>query len=257
MRFRPCIDIHDGQVKQIVGSTLDTGGVLENFISQQGADHYAKLYKDHELYGGHIIMLNKAGTLQYEASKAQAIKGLRAFPGGMQIGGGIDADTADLFIKEGASHVIVTSFVFKDGRVKEDNLKRLRDTVGKEHIVLDLSCKRYEDKYYIATDRWPKMTEVDITIDNLNYFSDYCDEFLIHAVDVEGKRSGIAEDLIRLLSEYKGLPITYAGGVRSIEDMMLVDELGKGNIDVTVGSALDLFGGDLAVKEAVGYCKRK
>ena len=256
MRFRPCIDIHNGQVKQIVGGTLNSTGAVENFVSVYGADHFASLYKKNLLSGGHIIMLNKRGTKEYELSKEQALKGLKAYPEGMQIGGGITDESANGFINAGASHVIVTSFVFSDGIINEDNLKKISKAVGKDKLVIDLSCRRVKDGYVIATDRWQKLTKVNITYDTLDYFSEYCDEFLIHAVDVEGKQNGIEQSLIEYLAQWNGIRITYAGGIRSIEDMRLIRDIGKGKIDVTVGSALDLFGGDLKFLDAVDICKR-
>lgn len=255
MRFRPCIDIHDGKVKQIVGSTLTDKSAVENYVSEKGADYFANLYKDNSLRGGHIILLNKAGTEEYELTKKQALCGLNAYKGGMQIGGGITADNALEFIEKGASHVIVTSYVFRDGLVYEDNLKRLVDAVGKEKVVLDLSCKKSGDDYYITTDRWQKMTKVCVTNEMLDYFASFCDEFLIHAVDVEGKQNGIERELVSRLADWKGIDITYAGGVRSIDDIKLLKELGGGRIDVTVGSALDLFGGKMRFDEVVEYCK--
>ena len=252
MKFRPCIDIHDGQVKQIVGSTLNDSGAVENYISNKGADYFADLYKEHNLSGGHIIILNKKGTAEYEASKMQAQKALAAYPQGMQIGGGIDADNAPEFIDAGASHVIVTSYVFKDGKVDEDNLKRLVQSVGREHVVLDLSCKKSGDRYYIATDRWQQMTSVDITLQNLDFFAEYADEFLIHAVDVEGKQRGIEIELAALLAGWNGIPVTYAGGVQGLDDIELLKTIGRGRIDVTIGSALDIFGGNLRFDDVVG-----
>lgn len=254
MRFRPCIDIHDGKVKQIVGSSLNDSGAVENFVSAKDADYFAGLYKENDLRGGHIILLNKVGTLEYERTKAQAIKGLKAFKGGMQIGGGITADNAVEYT-DFASHVIVTSYVFKDGNIYEDNLKKLVGAVGREKIVLDLSCRKKDGEYYITTDRWQKMTNVNITYEMLDYFAGFCDEFLIHAVDVEGKQNGIERDLVELLAGWNGIDITYAGGVRSIEDMKLLKAMGHDRIDVTVGSALDLFGGNMKFEDAVAFCK--
>ena len=254
MRFRPCIDIHNGKVKQIVGSTLSDDSARENFVADKDADYYASIYKDHGLSGGHIILLNKAGTQEYELTKKLAFKGLNAYRNGMQIGGGINCDNAGGFIEAGASHVIVTSFVFSDGVVNENNLKKLVNSVTREKIVLDLSCRRVDDRYVIATDRWQKLTKVDITYDALDYFASFCDEFLIHAVDVEGKQSGIEQNLLEYLSGWEGLPVTYAGGVRSLDDMKLIREIGHDRIDVTVGSALDLFGGKLKFDEVVKLC---
>lgn len=255
MHFRPCIDIHDGQVKQIVGSSLNDVGAIENFVAGNDADYFANLYRENELKGGHIILLNKKGTQEYEASKAQGMKALQAYPGGMQIGGGVDSDCAGEFIEAGASHVIVTSYVFRDGQINEDNLRKLVSAVGREHVVLDLSCRRSEGQYYITTDRWQKMTNVAVTKESMDYFAEFADEFLIHAVDVEGKQNGIETQLVEQLAQWKGIPITYAGGVKGMEDLDVLKTLGDGRIDVTIGSALDIFGGHIPFSDVVKYCK--
>lgn len=200
MDFRPCIDIHDGKVRQIVGGSLkDSVGAKVNFETDKDGVFYANLYKDNGLKGGHIILLNPVGTEMYEADKKLALGALNAYRGGLQIGGGISADNAKEFIEAGASHVIVTSYVFKDGRVNYENLDLLEKAVGKEHIVLDLSCRKKDGKYYIVTDRWQKFTDVILNTDTLNELLNYCDEFLIHAVDVEGKCNGIEEEVAILL----------------------------------------------------------
>lgn len=247
MKFRPCIDIHNGKVKQIVGgSLLDEGNQAdENFVAEQDAAFYANLYKNSGITGGHIILLNKAGTEYYEADVEQARLALLAYPGGLQIGGGITADNAKMFLDMGASHVIVTSYVFSDGKVNYERLHRLVDAVGKEHIVLDLSCRKKDGKYYIVTDRWQNFTEEEVCQETILRLQDFADEFLIHAVDVEGKANGVEKELVKLLSEYAGVPVTYAGGVGSYEDVEVLRELGKGRLNVTIGSALDLFGGHL------------
>ena len=247
MEFRPCIDIHNGKVKQIVGgSLLDEGNrAKENFVAEQDAAFFAKLYREQGLKGGHIILLNPVGSEYYEATKAQAELALQAYPGGFQIGGGITAENAKGFLDLGASHVIVTSYVFKDGRINYENLKKLEQTVGKEHLVLDLSCRKKGDSYYIVTDRWQKFTEVPVTLETMEKLGSYCDEFLVHAVDVEGKAHGVETELAALLSEYTGRPVTYAGGVGSMKDIEDLRTYGKGRLDVTVGSALDLFGGTI------------
>lgn len=259
MKFRPCIDIHNGKVKQIVGGTLDDGrkSAEENFISGHSAGYFAGLYKRDGLTGGHIIMLNPSGTKEYEADAAQAAEALSVYPGGMQIGGGITADSAPRFIEMGASHVIVTSYVFRDGIIDYDRLDRLDKAVGKERVVLDLSCRRRGDDYYIVTDRWQKFTEVKVTAEALTELSKYCDEYLVHAVDVEGKKAGIDEDLAGLLGGFDGCPVTYAGGVGSMEDMQKIYDAGRGNLDVTIGSALDIFGGSMPYEEAVKFCSVK
>lgn len=259
MRFRPCIDIHNGQVKQIVGgSLLDKGSsAIENFVSKQDAGFYARLYREKGLFGGHIILLNPVGSEYYEADKKQASCALLSYPNGLQIGGGITAENAEEFIRLGASHVIVTSYVFKNGRIYYENLEKLVREVGKEHLVLDLSCRKKGEQYQIVTDRWQKFTETTITKEVLSELSSYCDEFIVHAVDVEGMAHGIEESLVSLLGEYDGIPITYAGGVGSFEDLKKLKRLGRNRLDVTVGSALDLFGGTMNFEEVVAFCKEK
>lgn len=256
MDFRPCIDIHDGKVRQIVGGSLkDSVGAKVNFETDKDGVFYANLYKDNGLKGGHIILLNPVGTEMYEADKKLALGALNAYRGGLQIGGGISADNAKEFIEAGASHVIVTSYVFKDGKVNYENLDLLEKAVGKEHIVLDLSCRKKDGKYYIVTDRWQKFTDVVLNADTLDELLNYCDEFLIHAVDVEGKCNGIAEEIAILLGNWGKCTITYAGGVSSYEDIEKLKKLSNNKLNVTIGSALDLFGGLLEFKKVLEYCK--
>ena len=247
MRFRPCIDIHNGKVKQIVGGSLKDKGdeAVENFASELEAEFYAKMYKEDGLKGGHIILLNPKTSEYYEATKRQAMQALAAYPEGMQIGGGITAETAEEYILAGASHVIVTSYVFKNGEIHWDNLKKLTAEVGKEKIVLDLSCRKKDDKYYVVTDRWQTFTNVEVNEILLDELADYCDEFLVHGVDVEGKATGVEKELVKLLASWKKIPITYAGGIGSIEDLQEFQELSGGIMDFTIGSALDLFGGHI------------
>lgn len=247
MKFRPCIDIHNGQVKQIVGGSLadKNSSAKENFVSEQGGEFYAQLYKDRGLTGGHVIILNPAGSEYYEADRKQAFAALGAFPKGLQIGGGVNADNAAEYLEKGASHVIVTSYVFKDGSISFERLERLKNEVGAEHIVLDLSCRKRDGKYFIVTDRWQKFTDMEVTADNIMMLRGYCDEFLVHAVDAEGKQKGIEESIASLLGNTDGIVSTYAGGIGSYEDIELLRKLGKGNVDFTVGSALDIFGGCL------------
>ena len=255
MQFRPCIDIHNGAVKQIVGGSLkDVGNqAKENFVSKYNAAFYAKLYQKYQLKGGHIILLNNKESEYFEATKAQAMEALKAYPGGLMIGGGIDADNAMEYLEAGASHVIVTSYVFKNGDVNISNLKKLVNTVGKEHVVLDLSCRKIEGEYRIMTDRWQKASNVILNHETLNYFRDYCDEFLIHAVEVEGKNGGIEEELVMMLGDWAKIPMTYAGGVHNFYDLELLRGLGRGKIDVTIGSALDLFGGSMDFEKVLDY----
>ena len=248
MKFRPCIDIHDGKVKQIVGSTLnDAGtGLSENFVAQKGAGFYADKYKSDGLTGGHIILLNKAGTPEYEASKAAAFEALEAYPGGLQVGGGVSPDNATDFLDAGASHVIVTSYVFNNGRIDMEALQRISGLVGREHLVLDLSCKRVGNDYHIVTERWQNISKEVIDYGFLDMLSEYCDEYLIHAADVEGKKTGIDRDLAYLMGRYKQLKSTYAGGVTDYADIELISYMSDNWLDFTIGSALDLFGGHLS-----------
>ena len=259
MEFRPCIDIHNGQVKQIVGGTLQDKGndSKENFVTTQDGAFYANMYKNFGIKGGHIILLNPVGSEFYEATKTQALGALAQYPQGLQVGGGITDANALEFIDAGASAVIVTSFVFKDGKINYDNLNALFDKVGKEHLVLDLSCRKKDGKYYIVTDRWQKFTEEVVTYELLDELSKYCCEFLIHAVDVEGKVSGIEEELVELLGKWGKIPITYAGGVSCFEDLEKIYQIGRNNLNVTIGSALDLFGGKMSFDEVINYCKER
>ena len=255
MEFRPCIDIHNGKVKQIVGGSLKDAGNMadENFVSGQDAAFYAELYKKEGFRGGHIILLNARESEYYEATKKQAMGALQAYPGGLQVGGGITAENAEEFLAAGASHVIVTPYVFCDGQIQMDRLKKLLDTVGKEHLVLDLSCRKKDGKYYIVTDRWQKFTDVVLTPSVLDELADHCAEFLVHAVDVEGKARGIEEPLVRMLGSWDGIPVTYAGGVGSFDDLRKLKELGQNRLNVTIGSALDLFGGPMNYEETVKF----
>jgi len=260
MEFRPCIDIHNGKVKQIVGGSLKDAGnqAQENFVSGQDAAFYANMYKEAGIRGGHIILLNAKESEYYEATKEQAFSALEAYPGGLQVGGGITTLNAGEFLAAGASHVIVTSYVFRDGRIDYERLEELVAVVGKERLVLDLSCRWREEAgvdagYYIVTDRWQKFTEEKVTLSLLNRLKDYCDEFLIHAVDVEGKASGIETELVQMLGEWGEIPVTYAGGVGSFEDLEQLKVLGQNRVNVTIGSALDLFGGGMKYEEVLAF----
>ena len=252
MKLRPCIDLHGGVVKQIIGSTLSDdspSSVKTNFVASNPPAWFSGLYRKDNLTGGHIIKLGPGND-------DAAIEALSAWPGGMQIGGGVSADNASFWLEQGASHVIVTSYVFQDGQINMERLGRLVDAVGKKHIVLDLSCRKKDGDYYIVTDRWQKFTNVKIDKAVIADLSDYCDEFLIHAADVEGKCNGIEKDVVTILKDSVQIPTTYAGGVRNIEDLALIKELGADRIDVTIGSALDIFGGSgLSYREAVDFCR--
>lgn len=236
--FRPCIDLHEGKVKQLVGGTLsdNPNRVKTNYVADHSAAWYAELYKKDALCGGHVIMLGPGNEAQGRAA-------LRAYPGGLQIGGGINAENARNWLDAGASHVIVTSWVFREGRIDWDRLNQLNQTVGKERLVLDLSCRKRDGDYFVVTDRWQKFTEVKLTQKSLAKFAESCSEFLVHAVDVEGLCRGIDQELVSRLGEWVTIPTTYAGGARSLDDLELVSRLGREKIDLTIGSALDIFGG--------------
>ena len=257
MKFRPCIDIHNGKVKQIVGGSLTDvqDQASENFVSEQDASFYAELYKKAGIKGGHVILLNGHDSPYYESTKEQAILALHTYPGGLQIGGGVNPENAGEYLSAGASHVIVTSYVFKDGRISWENLNKMKETVGKEKLVLDLSCRRKDGKYYIVTDRWQKFTDIEMNSQTLEMFSEYCDEFLIHAVDTEGKAKGIEPQIAKIMGEYCTIPSTYAGGISSFDDLDTLKELGRGKIDFTIGSALDIFGGNISFEKVAAYGK--
>ena len=255
MEFRPCIDIHNGKVKQIVGGTLKDQGDMaaENFVSEQDAPFYAKLYQSYGIRGGHIILLNGKDSPYYESTKLQALAALQVYPGGLQVGGGITAENAHEFLRAGASHVIVTSYVFRDGKVDYDRLEKLVQAVGKEHLVLDLSCRKKDGSYYIVTDRWQKFTEERVTVELLDRLYQYADEFLIHAVDVEGKASGIERELVELLGSWNRIPVTYAGGIGSFQNLEELAEWGQHHLNYTIGSALDLFGGNMKFEDVLAF----
>ena len=238
MRFRPCIDLHQGKVKQIVGGTLSDDGAQENFVSPRDAAWYAHLYKRHRLSGGHVIMLGPGNT-------EEALKALKAYPGGLQVGGGIDPENAGMFLDAGAMGVIVTSWVFREGRIDFERLEAMKKKVGRDRLILDLSCRLKDGDYWIVTDRWSRFTLTPLNAETLEQLGDSCGEFLVHAADVEGRQQGIENPVAALLGEASPVPATYAGGIRNLEDIDLVRTLGKGRVDFTVGSALDIFGGSL------------
>ena len=250
MQFRPCIDLHNGKVKQIVGSSLSDSdnSAAVNFESDCSPAEFAALYRKDNLQGGHVIKLGPGN----EAAAQQA---LAAWPGGLQIGGGITAENAAGYLAMGASHVVVTSYVFRDGKVHHDNLKKLVTAVGRERLVLDLSCKKKDGRYYIVTDRWQTFTQTEVSRETLHELADSCAEFLVHAASVEGMMAGPDLQLVALLAEHSPIPVTYAGGIASIEDIEAVRAAGKNKIHITIGSALELFGGSLNYKEVVERCK--
>lgn len=252
MRFRPCIDLHQGQVKQIVGSTLsDDARPVTHFTADHPPSYFAERYRRDDLQGGHVIML---GPGNQEA----AAEALSTYPGGLQVGGGITPDNALSWIDRGACQVIVTSYIFRNGQLHRDHLERVAAAVSPQHLVLDLSCARRDDRYVVMTDRWQKATDFAITLQNLESLTASCGELLIHATHVEGYQQGIDADLVELLGDITPIPTTYAGGVRSIADVELIQRLGQDRLDFTVGSALDIFGGNgLRYEEMVAFNQRQ
>ncbi|CAM9350674.1 unnamed protein product [Ectocarpus sp. 4 AP-2014] len=254
VRFRPCIDLHEGKVKQIVGSTLsatgETTSTLEtNFETTKSSADFAKMYERDGLRGGHVIMLGGG-------CEEAALAAIKAFPGGLQVGGGVNPSNAIKYLDAGASHVIVTSYVFKDGEIDWERLEELRTAVGKDRLVLDLSCRRRPGglelrDFMVVTNKWQKFTRFAVTRKNLERLAGYCDEFLVHGVDAEGKMCGVLEDLVSLLGDFSPRLVTYAGGASSLKDLDRVRELGRGRVDLTIGSALDIFGGDLRYDDVV------
>ena len=253
MRFRPCIDLHGGKVKQIVGGTLSDDAdksFITNFETEASPAYFAGLYKGENLRGGHVIMLGPGNA-------GAAIDALGAWPGGMHAGGGITPGNAKMFLDAGASHVIVTSYVFSDGMIMWERLDELLAAVDRERLVLDLSCRRVDGEYVVATDRWQKLTKEKLSARLFERLAGYCDEFLVHAADVEGLRSGVDENLVSLLGGVSPITVTYAGGVRDLSDMDLIERLGGGRVDATVGSSLDIFGGTLAFADVVKWHKAR
>jgi phosphoribosylformimino-5-aminoimidazole carboxamide ribotide isomerase len=251
--FRPCIDLHEGVVKQIVGGTLgDAPDQLRtNFVSPRPAAWYAELYQRDQLTGGHVIMLGPG-------NETEARNALRAYPNGLQIGGGITAENASAWLDAGATHVIVTSWVFRDGRLDSERLSDLVRTVGRKRLVLDLSCRKRDGQYFVVTDRWQRFTDLVVSREILGQLASRCDEFLMHAVDVEGLCQGIDVELVQMLGEWSPIPTTYAGGAKSIEDLETVTRVGRGRVDLTIGSALDIFGGTgVRYEDAVAFNKRQ
>ncbi|QRG39406.1 phosphoribosylformimino-5-aminoimidazole carboxamide ribotide isomerase [Candidozyma auris] len=272
-KFRGCIDIHAGQVKQIVGGTLTkddvspTDKAQENFVSTKPSSYYAQLYREHNVEGCHVI---KLGTNPANNEAAQLA--LETWPNHLQVGGGITIDNADAWLNMGASHVIVTSWLFTKNTHDEWNLDmerliKISNKIGKENLVVDLSCRRVigdddEISWFVATNKWQTITKCKLSSELLDMLSEFCDEFLIHAADVEGLCKGIDAELVENLGEwcprgYEG-KITYAGGAKSASDLALVEQLSRGKVDLTYGSSLDVFGGELVkLSEVLEWNERK
>ena len=249
MQFRPCIDLRNGRVVQIIGGTLNdkqTDQTITNFETEQPAAYFANLYQADHLAGGHVIALGPG-------NEQAALQALEAYPNGLHMGGGITPDNAKTYLNTGASHVIVTSYVFHNGQLNKGRLQNLITTVGKDHLVLDLSCRKRDNHYLVVTDRWQKYTDLVVNEQTLSELATCCDEFLVHGVDVEGKRTGIEEPLVEMLGKWSPIPVTYAGGAQSLNDLDRVNTLGKGRVDLTIGSALDIFGGNVPYKDVVNW----
>jgi phosphoribosylformimino-5-aminoimidazole carboxamide ribotide isomerase len=250
--FRPCIDLHEGKVKQIVGGTLsnEPGALRTRFVSPHPAAWYAELYRRDRLQGGHVILLGPG-------NETEARNALRAYPGGLQLGGGVTLANARNWLEAGASHVIVTSWVFHGGEMHQERFQELSRAIGRENLVLDLSCRKRNGAYVVVTDRWQKFTNLLISRENLEALSKWCAEFLVHAVDVEGLCQGIDQELVALLAKWSPIPATYAGGARSLADLETVTRLSEGRVDLTIGSALDIFGGTgVRYEDAVEFNRR-
>ena len=249
MKFRPCIDLMDGRVVQIVGGSLtdDSSAPPQvNFLAERPPAFYAALYQKDGLTGGHVIALGSG-------NRDAALSALHSFPGGLQIGGGVTPANALEYLNAGASHVIVTSYVFSNGQVCMDRLKALAELVGKQRLVLDLSCRKRESEFWVVTNRWQQFTDVKISPETLYKLSAFCDEFLVHAVDVEGRMAGIQAELVEILGKHSPIPVTYAGGVQHLNDLDTVNQLGQGRVDLTIGSALDIFGGQIPYTDVLQW----
>ena len=249
MKFRPCIDLREGKVVQIIGSSLidkNSEKLKTNFETDRSAGDFAKMYKEDNLPGGHVISLGPG-------NEEAALSALHAFPGGFHIGGGINPQNAIAYLDAGASHVIVTSYVFSNGRIDMEKLQLLQGVVGKSRLVLDLSCRKRGSDFWIVTDRWQKFTTEIVSPEIHNLLANHCDEVLVHGVDVEGKMEGIQTELIEILGGNSPIPVTYAGGVKALSDLDLVKEVGRNRVDLTIGSALDIFGGRIPYRSVVEW----
>ncbi|KXN72896.1 phosphoribosylformimino-5-aminoimidazole carboxamide ribotide isomerase [Conidiobolus coronatus NRRL 28638] len=251
-QFRACIDLHEGRVKQIVGGSLNNKdeSLKTNFVSEHPSSYFAKLYKQFHLEGAHII---KLGPRNDEAAE----EALKEYPDMLHLGGGINLDNCKEWIEKGASKVIVTSWLFPNAKFSLENLKLLCDKVGKDRLVIDISCRRVQNEWVIAMNKWQTLTDLKVNLDTIKLLEEYCSEFLVHAADLEGLCQGIDSELVSKLGEWVTIPTTYAGGGRSIEDLDLVQQLSNGKVDLTLGSCLDIFGGSLVkFDDAVNWNKQ-
>jgi phosphoribosylformimino-5-aminoimidazole carboxamide ribotide isomerase len=185
-----------------------------------------------------------------------ALSALQAYPGGMQIGGGISSkENATKYLEAGASAVIVTSYIFPNAKFSPEKLKTISSETGKENLVIDLSCYKRNSEWTVAINRWQTLTDFCITPQNLKEISEYCSEFLVHAAGVEGKQQGMDLELIEFLGEHSPIPATYAGGANSLKDFETCNTLSKGRVDLTIGSALNIFGGKIPYEKCIKFKK--
>ncbi|KAG0146857.1 hypothetical protein CROQUDRAFT_656846 [Cronartium quercuum f. sp. fusiforme G11] len=237
--FRPCIDLHNGQVKQIVGGSLDLNDpdkLQTNFSSNQPVEYYTGLYQGHNLTGTHLIKLGPSND-------ETALRALNSWRGQIQLGGGVDLSNAEKWLDAGADKIIVTSFLFPGCKFSEERLRQIVELVGKEKLVIDLSCKKRDSSWFVASNQWRDLTDTEVNEETLRDLSNSCAEFLIHAADHEGLCKGIDTDLVKCLGKWSRVPVTYAGGANSVTDLDLVKRLSDSKVDLTFGSALDIFGG--------------
>ena len=223
-------------MRQIVGSSLLKGAPQINHTSDFDAAYFASLYREEGLSGGHVISLG-------DNNQKQAVAALGAYRGGLQYGGGVTAENAQKYLEAGASHVIATSYLMDNNRFCWERLEQLKKEVGQEHLVIDLSCRKTRAGWVVASNRWQTLTKMTLTEKTILELQENCNEFLIHAADEEGKQSGMDEQLIKFLGQYCDIPTTYAGGASSLGDLDKVANLSNKKLDLTIGSALDIFGG--------------
>lgn len=178
-----------------------------------------------------------------DGNDAAARAALQAWPGGLQLGGSINALNAAEWLEAGAEKLIVTSWLFPNCTFSIERLAEISSLIGRDRLVVDLSCRCTGDGWTVAINKWQTLTDMQLNGESLHRVARFCSEFLIHAADVEGLCCGIDERLVKMLALWSPLPCTYAGGGRRIEDLDLVDRLSNGRVDVTFGSALDIFGG--------------
>ncbi|MCC5847814.1 MAG: phosphoribosylformimino-5-aminoimidazole carboxamide ribotide isomerase [Verrucomicrobia bacterium] len=251
-RFRPCIDLHQGRVKQIVGGSLDAADAPQtNFISENAPAWFAERYRRDGLRGGHVIQLGPG-------NRDAAREALAAWPNGLQLGGGVNDANANEWLGAGAEKLIVTSWLFdENARFQWKRLETLANQIGPEKLVIDLSCRDAHPEWRVAMNRWQTPTDLYVSPQTLTELADFCSEFLIHAADVEGLRGGMDDDLIRMLGDHCPLPVTYAGGAARFEDLAHTEALSGGRVDLTIGSALDLFGGNIPYADCVAWNERR